>query len=99
VPKCELLFIVQPYDLRYYHLQCKCKDPLFWCSVLNERLVACQNLSAAICRSIFQYVAVHQKDLLFAKDEERAAFIRDEPKEPVSLLGLVSGYALEQLKS
>jgi hypothetical protein len=98
IPECELLFVVRPCDHCFYLINCHCKDPTFWCGVLEKRLIAAENISAAICRSVFQFVALNHKEMLFAKNREREAFLSGIEKVPISLLTLVQGYALESVR-
>jgi hypothetical protein len=98
IPRSELLFIVQPFTHRFYRFVCRCKDPTFCCSLLKERLIATENLAAVICRTVFQYVALHQQDVLFAKDKERAIFLKGLETVPITLLTLVRGYSLNPLQ-
>jgi hypothetical protein len=99
IPKSELLCLVRPFDLRCYHISAVCKKHMFWCSIEHERIIAAENLSSAIGIAIFQFVAVHKSDLLFAKDQERMSVLEQVPCTPVSLLKLANGHCLESLQS
>jgi hypothetical protein len=98
IPKCQLLLFVRPFTERFYHISCVCTKEEFWCSLLGDRAIAAENVASAICRSIFQFVAIEKPELLFEKDQERADFLRSIETVPTTLLGLVRGYALDEFR-
>jgi hypothetical protein len=97
IPNCELLFVVTPVDERLWHIWCQSKNAAFWCNVLQKRVINGRNLSYTLAVAVFQYVTLSQRDLLFAKDDERREFLARIQKIPVSNLDLVNGFALDAL--
>lgn len=99
IPRAKLLIIVDAYNERYFKVECKCRNPNFWCSVLRRRLVIIDNLSAIISSIIFEFIALNRSEILFSKNEERTRFLQSIETKRVSLLQLVDGYSFDAIKS
>jgi hypothetical protein len=55
-------------------------------------------LSSTIAVAVFQYVALTQRELLFAKDDERTEFLERIPKVAASILDIANGFGLDSLR-
>ena len=95
IPKCELLILVKTMDMKYYRVHCECKDPTFWCSIKDERIVSSECLSSVISETIFTFTASHRRNLLFEQDKQRADLLNSVKTTPVDVLDIASDYTLD----
>ena len=94
IPKCELLILVKTLDMKYYRVRCECKDPTFWCSIKDERIVSSESLSSVISETIFTFTASHRRARLYEQDKQRADLLSSVKTSPVDVLDIASDYTL-----
>ncbi|EAY15405.1 hypothetical protein TVAG_252180 [Trichomonas vaginalis G3] len=95
IPKSELLIVVRPVDERFYSCKTITKDTKFWCPILDERIVAAENLSETISTTIFMYAASHRKEILLEKDIARAELIKGVRSKPIDILSVAETLTLK----
>jgi hypothetical protein len=89
LPKCDLLFYICPGDGKLYRIWCQCKNSQFWSHVMQYRIIARDDILRSISVTVFQYVALFKRGMLFEKDEERKDFLQNVPRSRIGALELI----------
>ena len=95
IPKCELLFIVTPFDPAFYKVLCISSHLEFKCSVSEERMVSTCNLTGTILMAIFQFIGAVKPSIFFEMNEKREKLLKEIQTSPTRSLDLVKSYELD----
>lgn len=90
-PKAKIMFVVQPFDVERFKIQCMCfeKGLKYWNAIESKRPIHISQLLPTVCSAVFRYLELRDEELFFAKDKEREAFLKTIKTRELSLLQTV----------